>query len=178
MDKLVITRPDDWHLHLRDDALLASVLPYTCARFSRAVVMPNLDPPITTVAQAAKYRQRILAARPAGSSFTPLMTLYLTDDKSHIVAMARRNGEILWQQDALHRRMLTTTAVYGAFLVAGDFEGYLHWFKRSDGKLAARNKVGGGRINATPLVLDDLVFVQSDGGRLSAYRAKLPVAED
>ena len=82
MDKLVITRPDDWHLHLRDDALLASVLPYTCARFSRAVVMPNLDPPITTVAQAAKYRQRILAARPAGSSFTPLMTLYLTDDTS------------------------------------------------------------------------------------------------
>lgn len=82
MDKLVITRPDDWHLHLRDDALLASVLPYTCARFSRAVVMPNLDPPITSVAQAAEYRQRILAARPAGSSFTPLMTLYLTDDTS------------------------------------------------------------------------------------------------
>ena len=80
MDKLVITRPDDWHLHLRDDALLASVLPYTCARFTRAVVMPNLDPPITTVAQATEYRQRILAARPAGSNFSPLMTLYLTDD--------------------------------------------------------------------------------------------------
>jgi outer membrane protein assembly factor BamB len=105
-------------------------------------------------------------------------TLYLTDDKSHIVAMARRNGEILWQQDALHRRMLTTTAVYGSFLVAGDMEGYLHWFNRADGRLAARNKVGGGRISATPLVLDDLVFVQSEGGRLSAFRAKLPAKED
>ncbi|MCZ6912668.1 MAG: dihydroorotase [Proteobacteria bacterium] len=80
MDKLVITRPDDWHLHLRDDAMLASVLPYTCERFSRAVVMPNLSPPITTVAQAAEYRQRILQARPADSSFSPLMTLYLTDN--------------------------------------------------------------------------------------------------
>ena len=80
MDKLVITRPDDWHLHLRDDAMLASVLPFTCERFARAVVMPNLDPPITTVEMAADYRQRILQARPADSSFSPLMTLYLTDN--------------------------------------------------------------------------------------------------
>ena len=80
MDKLVITRPDDWHLHLRDDSMLASILPYTCARFSRAVVMPNLNPPITTVAQAVEYRQRILDARPADSNFSPLMTIYLTDD--------------------------------------------------------------------------------------------------
>ncbi len=80
MDKLVITRPDDWHLHLRDDAMLASVLPFTCERFARAVVMPNLDPPITTVEMAAGYRQRILQARPADSSFSPLMTLFLTDN--------------------------------------------------------------------------------------------------
>ncbi len=105
-------------------------------------------------------------------------TLYLTDDKSHIVAMARRNGEILWQQEALHQRMLTTTAVYQSYLVAGDMEGYLHWFNRADGRLAARNKVGGGRISSTPLVLDDLVFVQNDGGRLSAFRAILPAKED
>ena len=82
MDHLVITRPDDWHLHLRDDTMLRSVLPYTCARFSRAVVMPNLQPPITTVDQAMEYRQRILEARPANSDFSPLMTLYLTDDTS------------------------------------------------------------------------------------------------
>jgi len=105
-------------------------------------------------------------------------TLYLTDDKSHIVAMARRNGEILWQQEALHQRMLTTTAVYQSYLVAGDMDGYLHWFNRADGRLAARNKVGGGRISSTPLVLDDLVFVQNDGGRLSAFRANLPAKED
>ena len=105
-------------------------------------------------------------------------TLYLTDDKSHIVAMTRRNGEILWQQEALHQRMLTTTAVYQSYLVAGDMEGYLHWFNRADGRLAARNKVGGGRISSTPLVLDDLVFVQNDDGRLSAFRAILPAKED
>jgi dihydroorotase len=77
--QLTILRPDDWHLHLRDDAALAAVLPHTAQRFARAIVMPNLKPPITTVAQAAEYRQRILAALPRGASFEPLMTLYLTD---------------------------------------------------------------------------------------------------
>jgi len=83
MDKssaLTITRPDDWHLHLRDGAALAAVLPDTARRFARAIVMPNLKPPVTTVALAAAYRQRILAALPAGSDFMPLMTLYLTDN--------------------------------------------------------------------------------------------------
>jgi len=77
---LTIARPDDWHLHLRDGAALAAVLPDTARRFGRAIVMPNLKPPVTTVALAAAYRDRILAALPAGMSFTPLMTLYLTDN--------------------------------------------------------------------------------------------------
>jgi dihydroorotase len=79
MTSLILPTPDDWHLHLRDGAALAAVLPHTAARFARAIVMPNLKPPVTTTALAAAYRERILAARPAGSSFEPLMTLYLTD---------------------------------------------------------------------------------------------------
>jgi len=77
---LEITRPDDWHLHLRDGASLAAVLPHTAAQFGRAIVMPNLRPPVRTVAEAAAYRDRILAALPPGADFTPLMTLYLTDN--------------------------------------------------------------------------------------------------
>ena len=80
MQTLTLTRPDDWHLHLRDGAALAAVLPDTARRFARAIVMPNLKPPVTTVALAAVYRERILAALPAGMDFTPLMTLYLTDN--------------------------------------------------------------------------------------------------
>jgi dihydroorotase len=76
---LVLTRPDDWHLHLRDDAMLARVVPDTARRFARAIVMPNLDLPVTTTAQALAYRQRILAALPAELRFEPLMTLYLTE---------------------------------------------------------------------------------------------------
>lgn len=82
MNKLTITRPDDWHLHLRDGAALQSVLPDTARQFARAIVMPNLRPPVTTTEQAAAYRQRIIDALPAGSRFEPLMTLYLTDNTS------------------------------------------------------------------------------------------------
>jgi dihydroorotase len=77
---LTITRPDDWHLHLRDGAALASVLPHSARQFARAIVMPNLRPPVTTTAMALAYRERIMAALPAGMSFEPLMTLYLTDN--------------------------------------------------------------------------------------------------
>lgn len=76
---LTLTRPDDWHLHLRDGAAMAAVLPHTARQFARAIVMPNLKPPVTTTAQALAYRDRIRAALPAGLDFTPLMTLYLTD---------------------------------------------------------------------------------------------------
>jgi dihydroorotase len=77
--EIEIRRPDDWHLHLRDGAAMAAVLPFTAARFARAIVMPNLKPPVTTAAAALAYRDRIVAALPAGAKFTPLMTLYLTD---------------------------------------------------------------------------------------------------
>jgi len=79
-DVVTITRPDDWHLHLRDGATLNSVLPHTAKQFARAIIMPNLKPPVTTTAQAAAYRDRILAALPAGMSFEPLMVLYLTNN--------------------------------------------------------------------------------------------------
>ena len=78
-NSLTITRPDDWHLHVRDGAALQAVIGHTAAQFGRAIIMPNLKPPVTTVAQALAYKERILAALPAGSSFEPLMTLYLTD---------------------------------------------------------------------------------------------------
>ena len=77
---LQITRPDDWHLHLRDGEALAAVLPHTAQQFARAIVMPNLRPPVRSVGDAAAYRERILAALPAGLNFEPLMTLYLTDN--------------------------------------------------------------------------------------------------
>lgn len=80
LDRLTLTQPDDWHLHLRDGADLAAVLPDTAQRFARAIVMPNLRPPVTTTAHAEAYRDRIMTALPAGSSFEPLMTLYLTDN--------------------------------------------------------------------------------------------------
>jgi dihydroorotase len=77
--RLTIRRPDDWHVHLRDGAMLEAVLPWTARQFGRAIVMPNLDPPVTTAADAAAYRERILAALPDGIAFEPLMTCYLTD---------------------------------------------------------------------------------------------------
>jgi len=93
MDTLTLTRPDDWHLHLRDGASMAAVLPDTARRFARAVVMPNLKPPVRTVADAADYRARILAALPAGMRFEPLMTMYLTDNTTpEEIARARSSG--------------------------------------------------------------------------------------
>lgn len=80
--QITLTRPDDWHLHLRDGEALAAVLPHSARQFARAIIMPNLRPPVTTVAMAADYRQRILAVLPHGTSFEPLMTLYLTDNTS------------------------------------------------------------------------------------------------
>ncbi len=79
MDRLTITRPDDWHLHLRDGDVLETVLPDSARRFARAIVMPNLKPPVVTTAEALAYRERILAALPTGVAFEPLMTLYLTE---------------------------------------------------------------------------------------------------
>ena len=95
MRTLVIRRPDDWHLHLRDEAALRAVLPFTAARFARAVVMPNLKPPVTTTDMALAYRRRILEALPAGAPFEPLMTLYLTDRTPPAeVARAKASGHV------------------------------------------------------------------------------------
>ena len=94
-DTLTFTRPDDWHLHLRDGAALAAVLPHTAAQFKRAIVMPNLKPPVTTAAMAAAYRERIRAALPAGSDFEPLMTLYLTDQLPPDEIRRARDGGVV-----------------------------------------------------------------------------------
>jgi dihydroorotase len=80
LNSLTLTRPDDWHLHVRDGAALDTVVPHTAAQFGRAIIMPNLKPPVTTAAQALAYAERIRAAVPAGLTFEPLMTLYLTDN--------------------------------------------------------------------------------------------------
>jgi dihydroorotase len=94
-DELTITRPDDWHLHVRDGAALQAVVPHTAAQFGRAIIMPNLRPPVTTAAQATAYRERILAAVPPGLRFEPLMTLYLTDNlPPEEIVLARRAGVV------------------------------------------------------------------------------------
>jgi dihydroorotase len=91
--ELKLTRPDDWHLHLRDGALMHSVLPDTARQFARAIIMPNLRPPVTTTEQAQAYRARILAALPMGSHFEPLMTLYLTDNTTaNEIRTAKQSG--------------------------------------------------------------------------------------
>jgi dihydroorotase len=93
--QIILTRPDDWHVHLRDGAMLAGVVRHTAARFARALVMPNLKPPIVTTEQARAYRERIVAALPRDRSFEPLMTLYLTDNTpSAEIRRAKRSGFI------------------------------------------------------------------------------------
>ena len=93
MDTIEIIQPDDWHLHLRDDEYMRSVLAHTAARFGRAIVMPNLKPPVTTTEAAARYRERIKDALPVGARFEPLMTLYLTDrTRPEEVRRARESG--------------------------------------------------------------------------------------
>ena len=93
--QITITRPDDWHLHVRDGAALSTVVPHTAAQFGRAIIMPNLKPPVTTAAQALAYKSRIQAAVPAGMAFEPLMTLYLTDNLAPAeIARAKAAGVV------------------------------------------------------------------------------------
>jgi dihydroorotase len=95
MDRLTLKRPDDWHLHLRDGAAMAAVLADSARRFARAIVMPNLKPPVRSTYEALDYRERILAALPQGASFEPLMTLYLTDDTpAQEIARAKLSGRV------------------------------------------------------------------------------------
>jgi dihydroorotase len=94
-EQLTITRPDDWHLHVRDGEAMAAVVPHTAAQFARAVIMPNLKPPVTTAAQATAYRERILGCVPGGLPFEPLMTLYLTDNLApEEIRRARQAGVV------------------------------------------------------------------------------------
>jgi len=95
MDSLAITRPDDWHIHLRDGAALTTTVPHAARLFGRAIVMPNLRHPVTTVLDAIAYRERIMAAVPPGSTFQPLMTLYLTDRTTPAeIALAKESGAV------------------------------------------------------------------------------------
>ncbi|CAL4961426.1 unnamed protein product [Urochloa decumbens] len=93
--QLIITRPDDWHLHVREGEVLEAVLPHSARHFGRAIIMPNLKPPVTTTARAVEYREEIMRALPPGSSFVPLMTLYLTDNTSpEEIKLARKSGVV------------------------------------------------------------------------------------
>ena len=107
MQSISIRRPDDWHVHLRDGAMLDAVAPFTARQFARAIVMPNLSPPVTSVAAASAYRTRILAA--TGPDFIPLMTCYLTDDAS-ADELARGHGEGVWVAAKLYPANATTKA--------------------------------------------------------------------
>jgi len=96
MDTLTLTRPDDWHLHVRDGDALRAVVPHSARQFARAIIMPNLRPPVTTTTQALAYRKRIIAAVPTGLDFQPLMTLYLTDHTPPTeISQARDSGHIV-----------------------------------------------------------------------------------
>lgn len=112
IDALTIRRPDDWHVHLRDGAMLARVLPYTARQFGRAMVMPNLLPPVCTVAAARAYRARILAALPPGARFTPLMTAYLTD-ATEPDEIARGHEEGAFTAVKLYPAHATTNSAFG-----------------------------------------------------------------
>ena len=114
---ITICRPDDWHVHLRDGAMLGDVLPYTARVFGRAIVMPNLTPPVTGIAAASAYRERILAVLPEGVAFTPLMTCYLTDrtDPDEVV---RGFAEGVWAACKLYPAHATTNSAQGVTSVA------------------------------------------------------------
>lgn len=111
-DTLTIRRPDDWHLHFRDGDVMRGVVPYTARQFARAIVMPNLTPPVTTAAMAADYRERILAAVPEGVDFTPLMTCYLTDT-TDADDLARGAADGIFTAAKLYPANATTNSAHG-----------------------------------------------------------------
>src|ERR1700682_3994060 len=112
VETISMRRPDDWHVHLRDGAMLAAVVPFTARQFARAIVMPNLVPPVTRVAAALAYRARILAALPAGVAFTPLMTCYLTDTTDP-QGVARGHHEGVFTAGKLYPAHATTNSAFG-----------------------------------------------------------------
>lgn len=116
-DSITIRRPDDWHVHLRDGDVLKGVLPYTLHQFARAIVMPNLSPPVVRTADAVSYRERIVAALPAGADFTPLMTAYLTDH-SDPDDLARGHAEGVFTAAKLYPAHATTGSAHGVTDIA------------------------------------------------------------
>ena len=117
-DRLIIRRPDDWHVHLRDGAMLEEVAPYTARQFARAIVMPNLSPPVTNIAQGIAYRERIVAAVPPEMDFTPLIVAYLTDH-SDPGELARGHGEGVFTAAKLYPAHATTGSAHGVTDIAG-----------------------------------------------------------
>ncbi|WP_207455063.1 dihydroorotase [Azospirillum sp. SYSU D00513] len=116
-DRIILRRPDDWHVHVRDGDMMKVVLPYTAAQFGRGIIMPNLKPPVATAADARAYRDRILAALPAGMSFTPLMTAYLTDGTDpHDLAQGFRDG--VFTAAKLYPANATTNSAHGVTDIA------------------------------------------------------------
>jgi dihydroorotase len=111
-DRLTIRRPDDWHVHLRDGDMLNAVATFTARQFARAIVMPNLTPPVTSIAAAQAYRRRILSALPAASDFTPLMTCYLTD-QADAAEIARGYEEGVFAACKLYPAHATTNSAHG-----------------------------------------------------------------
>jgi hypothetical protein len=116
-DSITIRRPDDWHLHLRDGDMLSAVLPWSARQFARAIVMPNLDPPVTDSAKAAAYRDRIRAALPDGAAFEPLMTCYLTD-RTDPDDLARGHAEGVFTAAKLYPAGATTNSAHGVSDIA------------------------------------------------------------
>jgi dihydroorotase len=112
VDRIILRRPDDWHLHLRQGAMLRAVLPWSARQMGRAIIMPNLRPPVTTPDAAAAYRDEILAALPAGSRFTPLMTCYLTDTTDPD-AVAQGHAAGIWTAVKLYPAHATTNSAHG-----------------------------------------------------------------
>src|SRR5712672_4333598 len=112
IEAITLRRPDDWHVHLRDGDMLTTVAQYTARQFARAIVMPNLVPPVTSVSAARAYRRRILAALPAGVEFTPLMTCYLTD-ATDPAEVARGHTEGVFTAVKLYPAHATTHSAHG-----------------------------------------------------------------
>jgi dihydroorotase len=117
-DRITIRRPDDWHVHLRDGAMLDHVAPFTARQFARAIVMPNLSPPVTTAEEGRAYRDRILAAVPAEMEFTPLIVAYLTDHTSPD-ELARGHAEGVFTAAKLYPAHATTGSAHGVTDIAG-----------------------------------------------------------
>jgi dihydroorotase len=111
-DRITIRRPDDWHVHLRDGAMLRAVAPHTARQFARAIIMPNLTPPVTDAAAAIAYRERILAALPSDAGFTPLMTCYLTDG-TNADALADAHAAGVFTACKLYPAHATTNSAHG-----------------------------------------------------------------